>query len=57
MKDTLHTQCELEKDNFGLSSHEKCYHQVYNTTYEFFEALEANCEHKSQNCQNGIKPP
>ena len=43
MKDKLHTQCELEQDNFGLSNHETCYYQVYNTIQEFLEALEANC--------------
>ena len=32
LKDKLHTQCEMEQDNFGLYNHETCYCHVYNTT-------------------------
>ena len=53
----LHTQCEQKQDNFRLSNHETCYYEVCNTSYYFCEAFEANCEHTSKNCQNGIKPP
>ena len=52
-----HTQCEQKQDNFILYNYETYYYKVYNIVKEFCEALEANCEHTSQNCQNGIKSP
>ena len=55
--DQLHTQCEHKQDHFRLSNHVTCYYKVYNTSENFHEDLESNCEHTSQNFQNGIKPP